>query len=267
VRDLPSTNASSSQAPTVSSPPIPVRHLLLSGFLLHILLPLLSRLIPLITTSADNRAIPPPTAPDLQRILQMSLVLSTQAKYSSLFPLRDANDNSRRDEEIRNHVESLGKAARWRSSAGESPQTRSVQRQSLQRGPSMNQGRHRRRGWRASTKSGQQWGVGQDAARLNSESVQAPEQQWGRPGVDDEDDDDTSTPGQSYAYPRTGESSYATMTTGSTLTAGAMGGESLASYGESQRTPQAEFGMRRPNRSESSGSSEVNLSTVVPARR
>ena len=127
----------------------------------------------------------------------------------------------------------------------------------------MNQDRHRRRGWRASTNFGQQWSAGPEAiSRQNSEFLQAPEQRWGRPIVDEEDEDDTPTPGQSYAYPRTGDSSFAMMT-GSTLTTGAMRGESMASCGESQRTPQARSGMRRPKRSESSGSSEVNSGAQV----
>lgn len=260
VRDLPPSASTSSQSTSVNAPPIGVRHLLLSGFLLHILLPLLSRLIPLITTS--NSTVSPPNTPDLQRILQMSLVLSTQAKYSSLFPLHDASENYLRDEEIRDNVESLGKAVRWRMSmtSDGSPQAHTAQRQSLQRGPSMNQGRNRRRGWRASTYFGQQWGAGPDPIlRQNSDDLQAPET-WEH--VDDENEDDTSTPGQSYARSRQGDASYAT-TTGSTLTAGTMRGEGQASYGRSQHTPQAEFGMRRPNRSESSGSSEVNGSVTV----
>ncbi len=193
----------------------------------------------------------------------MSLVLSTQAKLSSLFPLRDPNESARRDEETRDNVESLGKAARWRMAIGLSPQAKLAQRQSLQRGPSMTRGLHRRQGWRASTNFGQQWGAAPDVVPMqNADFLQAPER-LGRPAEDDDDEDDTFTPGQSYAYPRTGESSYATTTTGSMLTAGTMRGEnSLASHVGHQRTPQAEFGMRRPNRSESSGS-DANGSIAV----
>ena len=268
VRDLPPTAASSSLGSSINSQPIAVRHLLLSGFLLHILLPLLSRLVPLVAAAppvsfGDARLIPAPSVSDLQRILQMSLVLSTQARYSSLFPHRDVQESERRDEEVRNNVESLGKAVRWRMSAGPSPQQHGIQRNQ-----SINQGRHRRRGWRASTNFGQQWnGAPEAVQRQNSDFQQASEQRWGRPRADEDDEDDMSTPGQSYAYGRNGarteDSSFAgttSTTMRSTLTAGIARGESLASYaeGQNQRTPLADSGMaRRPMRSESSGSSEV----------
>ena len=193
----------------------------------------------------------------------MALVLSTQAKYSSLFPLRNSSENLRRDDELRDDVGSLGKAVRWRMSTESSPQVNLIQRRSLHRGPSMSQGRYRRRGWRASGTFGEQAGPGSEAVtRQNSGLLQPPEQLWGRPRLDEEDEDDSSTPGQSYVYPREGDPSYANSSAGSTLTSGTVRGEILASYGESQRAPHAEFGRRRPMRSESSGSSEAN-----PARR
>ena len=74
--------------------------------MLHIILPLLPRLIPLISSPSFN-----PTTPELQRILQMSLVLSTQAKYSSIVP---SQNHEKRDEDVRENMEALGKVVRWR---------------------------------------------------------------------------------------------------------------------------------------------------------
>ena len=113
VKDLPSTVLPTSIKPrshTVSQPPIPVRHLLLSGFMLHIILPLLPRLIPLISSAQLS-----PTTTELQRILQMSLVLSTQARYSSIVPVSiQGQSNEKRDEDVRENIEALGKVVRWR---------------------------------------------------------------------------------------------------------------------------------------------------------
>ena len=257
--------------------PIAVRHLLLSGFLLHILLPLLSRLVPLISPGQkDHNELSPPTSTDLQRVLQMSLVLSTQAKYSAFFPLVFPAQNARRDEEIRDNVDSLGKAVRWRMAAmthaaeeAQNPPVKSEEiwaapkRASLHRGPSISgNGRLRRRGWRASANLSLLFGP--DAppqSRQNSEYVQ---EQWGRPRLDEEDEED-ATPLQSMRTGKAQDASYApTFTTeGSTFTA-TVRGESLASFADSQKTPQAEFG-RRPHRHDSSGSSE--LTPIVPDMR
>ena len=218
--------------------------------------------MPLISPSNDFHSMPLPSTPDLQRILQMSLVLSTQAKYSSLFPQRDPKDNQRRDEEVRNNVEALGKAVRWRMSVGSEAPTAPTERQNLQRGPSMTQGRNRRRGWRASTNFGQEWGAELvSSLRYDDPGHHSiPEPRWAKTRGEEDDESDNSTPGQSFAQGRTGDSSYSTASTArSTLTAGTIRGESLATYGGgNQRTPQAESTIRRPNRSESSGSSEVN---------
>ena len=157
VRDLP---AAPSSSPTITSPPIPVRHLLLSGFMLHILLPLLARLIPLISSSSL-----PPSVPELQRILQMSLVISTQARYSSIFPTRE-----NQDEEVRENVESLGRAVRWRIQHGDPAGVPEPAR--IQRGLSIS-GR-RRKGVRSSVFP----------------------RELGFPEMDEDDD---PTPNQSYA--------------------------------------------------------------------
>ncbi|WVN86182.1 uncharacterized protein L203_101343 [Cryptococcus depauperatus CBS 7841] len=135
LRDVP-TNASAATPTLSSTSPIPVRHLLLSGFMLHILLPLLPRLIPQIlprpNTPLDTVAgKPAPSAQDLARILQMSLVLSTQAKYSSFFPTSSAPSGALTstptgnsapgptgqndpDEEVRSNVDSLGQSVWYR---------------------------------------------------------------------------------------------------------------------------------------------------------
>ncbi|WVQ68467.1 uncharacterized protein L199_006675 [Kwoniella botswanensis] len=183
LRDLPSTSSSTYQ--TSSSSPIPVRHLLLSGFLLHILLPLLPRLIPQITKNTNSsspiipNSYPPPTTQELSKVLQMSLVLSTQARYSSFFTaIPTDQEKENHDEEVRENVESLGKAVKWRlnqieiesqlplpSNISNSPiknsPTHITQKSGsgstggLQRGPSLSQsGRYRRRGWRASANLG-----------------------------------------------------------------------------------------------------------------
>ncbi|WVQ72042.1 hypothetical protein IAR50_001586 [Cryptococcus sp. DSM 104548] len=219
LQSVPSNKTSTTTTPalrnTSSLSAIPVRHLLLSGFLLHILLPLLPRLIPLIyppptpfpspfnhpsarsspMPSPGARAVKPPTTQDLSRLLQMSLVLSTQAKYTFFFPptsLPNSQDRDR-DEEVRSNVESLGQAVRWQSrrmemeaeaaaaalagggggggsdsmpnSAGTtkpstfSNHTSSTNSLGLQRKSSLPggglSGRYRRRGWRASSYMGQ----------------------------------------------------------------------------------------------------------------
>lgn len=284
IRDLPVTSSSYGSSTTWSSSPIPVRHILLSGFLLHILLPLLPRLIPLYSGPTASSAIPPTTT-DLQRILQMSLVLSTQARFSSFLP-----GHERRDEEIRLNVDNLGKTVRWRIQRGAesapSPDKRTEavppKRMSLQRNMSMNNGRYRRKGWRASSNFGQTWGMPPEGtaptvSRQQSDmSAQVPEQRWGRPRVDDDEDDDV-TPGQSLAYPRntvrddgyTAPSTFASTAGDSTFTGGAStirAADSVnTAYDLSQKTPQADTYARRPTRAGSDVSSD--LTPVAPARR
>lgn len=278
VRDVPSASASTTLSSThIDASPIAVRHLLLSGFLLHILLPLLSRLVPLISPGQKGpNEVSPPTSTDLQRVLQMSLVLSTQAKYSTFFPLVFPAQNARRDEEVRDSVESLGKAVRWRMAAmahaaeeARNPTATpdeiwtAPKRASLHRGPSISgNGRLRRRGWRASANITLLFGP--DApppSRQNSELVQ---DQWGRPRLDEEDEED-ATPLQSMRMAKAQEASYApTFTTNASTLTATVRGESLASFADSQKTPQAEFG-RRPYRQDSSGSSE--LTPIVPDMR
>jgi hypothetical protein len=195
---------------------------------------------------------------------------------------------------VRINVEGLGKAVRWRmdiiargiedrnaATAMETPVA--PQRMSLQRGPSMNGGRYRRRGWRASANFGSTWGQpppsetlpvpagGLTSRRQNSNSdyLQAPEQRWGKPRLDEGDDeeDDTSTPGQSLANNANGNAT--SHTANGTFASGlTVRGESLASYGDSQKTPLAEqrdgYGLRRPMRSESNSN---EFTPVVRDRR
>lgn len=117
IRDVPASSTSRAlAAPIVQQPPIGVRHLVLSGFLTHILLPLLQRLVHLVgqlRPASEQGPRAGPGATDLPRLLQMSLVLSTQARYSSFMGVRDAAEAQQRDEESREAVEELGRAVRW----------------------------------------------------------------------------------------------------------------------------------------------------------
>ena len=179
VKDVPTNTHPTSvtnRPLTVTQPPIPVRHLLLSGFMLHIILPLLPRLVPLISSASLN-----PTTPELQRILQMSLVLSTQATYSSILPApggqsqsQSQNQNSleKRDEDVRENMEALGKVVRWRMENDEGD-TLAEAAHKLQRAQSMLQ--------RRKTRFSRRW-----ETRPRREL-----------GMDVEDDD--ATPNQSYA--------------------------------------------------------------------
>ncbi|ODO11090.1 hypothetical protein I350_01692 [Cryptococcus amylolentus CBS 6273] len=270
LQSVPTNNTSSTSAPTVriasSLPAIPVRHLLLSGFLLHILLPLLPRLIPLVypppppfpspfnhpsvrsspmpSPGSHLRAVNPPSTQELSRLLQMSLVLSTQAKYTSFFPptsIPNAQDRDR-DEEVRSNVEGLGQAVRWQNRRMEmeaeaaaaalagggsesTPNSAGTTKPSvysnpsarnslnLQRKPSLPgggiSGRHRRRGWRASSYMGQlgpggigEWGqnhMGGPKAGTMSRQGSGYAHGYGYPVEDDDDEDITpsqTVPGQ-----------------------------------------------------------------------
>jgi len=184
----------------------------------------------------------------------MSLVLSTQAKTSSFYPFHSYEENRETDKQVRENVEALGKAVRWRMNAikrkGDDENTSqnysvidefgipkdgnaaAPKRHSLHRGPSLSQsGRFRRRGWRASTNMSQVYGEEPTAmglSRQNSEFgyLSQTTQEWAssvREEDEDEEDKDT-TPGQSLA-PGTGtgtgtgpsgrqDASYATSTGG-----------------------------------------------------
>ncbi|WWD22581.1 hypothetical protein CI109_107074 [Kwoniella shandongensis] len=302
LRDIPTSSSASttnSSYLSTSHSPIPVRHLLLSGFLLHILVPILPRLIPQITSPTNSSGSTPPTSQDLARILQMSLVLSTQARYSSFFPSSSTIISAERDEEVRSNVDNLGKAVRWRvqrstdnakpespvksplgasnggTPASNTPISIGGARTNLQRGQS---GRHRRRGWRASSYMGfglggpgpqAGGGGGQHAEGMSRQNSNGGDTRWGRPRVDEEDEEDDLTPNSTLAPPpqhppqhrsRTdtvdlamingqgqgmsitpsmmsestaASASTAMMSMGSTLTSGTtIRGESLASYGE-----------------------------------
>ena len=203
----------------------------------------------------------------------MSLVLSTQARFSSFLP-----GHERRDEEIRLNVEDLGTTVRWRmhriADGVTSPERRdNPNRLSLQRNSSLNNGRYRRKGWRASSHFGQTWGIPSESnqpmiSRQMSESTQqVPEIRWGRPRVDEEDDDD-QTPGQSVAYPRNTvrDDTYSTApsTLSSTLGASTLRGDSVSTFFDmSQKTPVAEGAARRMIR----GDSGSDLTPVANVRR
>ncbi|OWZ77192.1 hypothetical protein C366_04738 [Cryptococcus neoformans Tu401-1] len=246
LRDVP-TNASSSSttanSTTLALSPIPVRHLLLSGFLLHILLPLLPRLMPLIMPQPSSpfpTPLNPPSPQDLSRILQMSLVLSTQAKYSSFFPPSSSSVSVDRDEEVRNNVESLGQAVRYRNQQNEMEQAAAMEGSAagspagtpgsgrhgqwtpsprsslgLQQRPSIGPaGRYRRRGWRASSYMGQ-LALGPNdgsgpVSRQNSTFADGQQDHWwGRPMDEDDEDDDMeeTTPNSNLAPPGAGAGS------------------------------------------------------------
>lgn len=264
LRDVPSTSSGAASHQAIS-----VRHLVLSGFMLHILLPLLPRLIaslrvPLPTslssgTEAARESAKTAILADLRRLLQLSLVLSTQATYSSFFPSDAPDDNERKNAEVRDSVEGLSRLVKWRieavedavaaakarssnaspGKAGSAPGAAAApgesgesgawpQRAPMRRHPSMSQGtRHRRKGWRASVSSMQQAMAIPESlhpTRQNSELLQQPEARWGRPRVDDDDDDDI-TPSHSGLPSR--QDSYA-ASAATTATAGVAGTASTA---------------------------------------
>lgn len=239
LRLLPPASAKYEPGAYNDSSPIPVRQLLLSGFLIHIMLPLLPRLLPII--SLQPNSVPggsaPPSLLDLQRILQMSLVLSSQARVSAMSPPRDPVERQKQDDAVRENVESLGKAVRWRMAMSSVPNPSSppagytelasalpqeARRARLvpghRRGPSSSQtGRYRRQGWKASTLFGQQWGQplepplaaegpassstnGTGGAVGAGAGAANGSERWGRQRLDEEDDeDDDVTPNQSAA--------------------------------------------------------------------
>lgn len=173
---------------------------------MNIIQPILSRLVEFISlapsTSPTSSStihpsqLPQPTPVELQRILQMSLILATQARCSSFYPFRSAEENHEYDKQIRENLDELGKSVRWRvaaikraqdelaspsgvgvgmDGAGAGPRdgvgvtdefgmpkdgnASAPKRHSLHRGPSLSQsGRFRRRGWRASANMSQVYG-------------------------------------------------------------------------------------------------------------
>jgi len=259
------------QLHTTTLSPIKIRHLFLTGFLINILQPILSRLIEIIAlapssspvTSLHPSQMPPPSQEELQRILQMSLVLSTQAKPSSFSPFRSIDENKEHDKQVRENVEALGKAVRWRMNAMKRKDDEAIsqsnfsvtdefgipkdgnvaapKRHSLHRGPSLSQsGRFRRRGWRASTNMSQVYGeeptpMGMGPSRQNSEFGYLT-QEWASSLREEEEDDEDkdTTPGQSFAPGTTTgtgttsrhDASYATNSTVMTEDPGTYGGAS-----------------------------------------
>lgn len=214
--------------------PVPVRHIILSGYLVHILLPLLPRINSLVASpltalaSSSSTAVPNDTTRltnardvDLQRILQMSLVLSTQAAYSSFYPFStdDAGVAAARDYEVSTSVVELSKIVRRRidgalSDTGDDGDGQrnntfagiSTGRAGIQRKVSM-LGR-RRKGWRvsampdldlgalslhpnsattaAATGAGPSGRVSRQQSEVQGEALG----RWGQPNDFDEDDDD-----------------------------------------------------------------------------
>jgi hypothetical protein len=321
------------QLHTTTLSPIKIRQLLLTGYLINILQPMLTRLIEIIAlapstspnTSLHPSQLPHPTQGELQKILQMSLVLATQAKCSAFYPFRSAEENREYDKQARENVDALGKAVRWRLSAYKRKEDESSstsqgnfavtdeygipkdgnlaapKRHSLHRGPSLSQsGRFRRRGWRASTNMSQVYGDEPNPlgpSRQNSEfgylnSAQSSTSDWVS-GVREEDEDEDTTPGQSYA-PLGGQAreyaTYASTITldtpsiytntypASTMTASTMRGNSGMIGGDGrdtpqsrydeQQTPQAAVGPGYPRRRQTSTeSSESTPTAPVPTIR
>lgn len=310
VRDVPSTSSARTAAPPiVPSTPIPVRQILLSGFLLHILLPLLPRLIPLLSDYPGSYAAGGQRQPqqqrgatELPRLLQMSLVLATQAQYSAFFPVRDLAEAEARDEETREHVEELGRAVRWsmavasgvvdefgytaderdvpleyggdeQTAVGDT--TAAAARPGLKRGPSVSQAGRLRPRARTLINDEAANGSSQGQPQAQGQTYNA---RWGRPRIDEDDEDAESTlntNGQMFARP-TGTLG-ATLGAGGTISAATSvapstvrGGESLATITD-QRTPVGaapgpgaggEY-RRRHDRTYSSGESDLTTASSM----
>lgn len=137
----------------------------------------------------------------------MSLVLSTQARYSSFVP-----GDHQRDEETREAVEELARAVRWAmvvistpivTPAEELGQAAALNperpvRPGLQRGPSVSQaGRLRRRGT-----------LQRSISQLDPEMVNPAQGAWPRPRIDEDDEEDR----QSMAPTTLRSESVATLT-------------------------------------------------------
>jgi len=237
IRDLPAII--SSDVPAA----IPVRHLVLSGFLVHILLPLVSRLSYLVSNS-----VAPPLPSDLQRILQMSLVATTQARLSSFLVGQE-----HRDDEVRSTIDHLASTVRWRMTSNTLPPqlktgTSSGNRTSLQRGPSLV--RQRRRGWRISGHPGQGWTIGNSVAVDRFDAIgRAAESAWS--SMREDEDDDDVTPGQSVHDRRPDSQGTYASTLASTTAATVTPGPSTLRAADSAydvRTPQADMFWRADER-------------------
>lgn len=282
VRDVPLATSTPHQfTPIITTAPIAVRQILLSAFLVHILLPLLPRLISLVSsTQVVGIEHHGPSATDLPRLLQMSLVLSTQARYTSFFPTRDfldGEEREERDEETRDRVEDLGRAVRWSLAvaAGEVEIEEEEQlpdtsvgtastipvRPGLQRGPSVSQAGRLRRRMRNGSVSQLEPEI-----RVVSHGTLPPEQRWGRPRIDEDDGDDNDAyAGNDLATPQiTGTASTARFPgfPASTAQSTVRAAESLATItGDTRRHARHERAM-------SSGESDLTTaSSGIFARR
>jgi hypothetical protein len=187
----------------------------------------------------------------------MSLVLSTQARYTAFFPTRDFLDGEARDEETRDGVEDLGRAVRWSMAVAsgevqlppdeEEPEqgldttTTTAQgtgstipsRPGLQRGPSVSQaGRLRRRGLRSGSISQLE---PEPQGRMVSQGTLPPEQRWGRPRIDEDDGDDVSGIGHGHH----GYNGYGSELATPQITGTARGGAFGASTSTAQSTVRA----------------------------
>lgn len=126
--------------PTPASPIprsiIPVRQLLLSGFMFHILIPSLPQLLDLLSAPDDPLQVPahasassiatPGTSmseTNLRRLQQMALILASQASYSSIRPLAAGQDTTTEDalaiaetvdRDVRDQLVELAGVVKWR---------------------------------------------------------------------------------------------------------------------------------------------------------
>ena len=125
--------------PTPSSPLphslIPVRQLLLSGFLYHVLVPSLPALLSLLSTPEDTLSVPPSSSATsmahtsaitdiaLKRTQRMALILSSQASYSAIRPLAAGEGTTKEDalaiaatvdQDVRDQLDDLAGLVKWR---------------------------------------------------------------------------------------------------------------------------------------------------------
>jgi len=189
----------------------------------------------------------------------MSLVTSTQARLSTFVVGQE-----HRDDEVRVNIENLAKTIQWKMTAGRASNASRdaapyINRSSLQRGPSIL--RQRRRGWRASGQVGQNWGLTENFVTGDKSDLlnQATDHAWGTGRGDDEDDD--TTPGQSYNEAgqrfRNANAMASTVTSTMTEASTIRGGDSVYDA----RTPQAD-----PYRRVAESESNLNLSGYAERR-
>lgn len=124
--------------PAIDSPMpyslIPVRQLLLSGFMYHTLIPSLPQLLSLISAPDDSIGIapnasassfsPPSTSEMvLRRLQQMTLILANQASYSAIRPPAAGHDTTAQDaaaiaeavdRDVKDQLEELAGAVKWK---------------------------------------------------------------------------------------------------------------------------------------------------------